>query len=457
MRSTNWILIATAFAHAVLAAPQDVGYAPLSLHRRTDSNTWKLCYDPNAMRDFKSVGCYEPFANDTSKVLRLPIGVGGDPIAIAQANVTIENCFAACKAVGSRFAALQAGAKCSCGNIVEGNPTKQKCNFVCPSDGSKPCGGQTVWSVFKDTTFEDEWDAEEAANEYENIGCYNDARGTGGVMRFSFFREDRTLTLEKCLGACAKEGFPYAGVESRRWCNCGGTMRPDAPIHPNPNACNTPCDGNGGQICGGDWAMTVYYNSDLDTGSRDCSGFPSGPRKTSKNKPKKPKSGSKKPGQEPMDEDNEEDKGDREENKPAKGGKGDRDREPMDKPNKGGKGDRESMDKPGKGGKGDRESEDDTETETRLTTITEVKTATKTVEGNKGRKKTVTSVETIVRVSTCTKRLTKPTPKAEKGNDREGKKSGPRTVTKTVTITVTEESTVTEAPNKHRGKGKKND
>ena len=64
------------------------------------------------------------------------------------------------------------------------------------------------------------------------------------------------MTVEKCKNLCL--GFTYAGVQFSGECFCGNT----APTITAQN-CNMECSGNDKQICGGVWAMNVYYTKEI--------------------------------------------------------------------------------------------------------------------------------------------------------------------------------------------------
>lgn len=67
------------------------------------------------------------------------------------------------------------------------------------------------------------------------------------------------MTIEKCKAFCRKKGWALAGVEYSVECYCGDKF-PTEMI--SDSECNKPCSGNKKQICGGGWAMNVYYSND---------------------------------------------------------------------------------------------------------------------------------------------------------------------------------------------------
>ncbi|KAF4503822.1 hypothetical protein G6O67_008871 [Ophiocordyceps sinensis] len=66
----------------------------------------------------------------------------------------------------------------------------------------------------------------------------------------------RLVSSEKCVSHCKAGGFALAGTEYGGQCYCGnelvGSQRLDE------GRCETPCEGDASQFCGGGWALSVY-------------------------------------------------------------------------------------------------------------------------------------------------------------------------------------------------------
>jgi hypothetical protein len=83
------------------------------------------------------------------------------------------------------------------------------------------------------------------------VGCYADASdrdlpylaGSGASM-----------SVETCRSLCAAAGHPYAGVQFGRECFCGASYG----RHGVATNCDTPCEGNPAETCGGFWANSIY-------------------------------------------------------------------------------------------------------------------------------------------------------------------------------------------------------
>ncbi len=89
---------------------------------------------------------------------------------------------------------------------------------------------------------------------YSYVGCYQDQPGSSGHDLFGFFHSDSQLTTEKCVSLCREKGFQYAGTQYSKWCFCGNSYGRFGQA----KNCNTRCAGNDAQVCGGEWANSVY-------------------------------------------------------------------------------------------------------------------------------------------------------------------------------------------------------
>lgn len=73
------------------------------------------------------------------------------------------------------------------------------------------------------------------------------------------FHFDKVLTVPHCINFCRELGYVYAGMQHHSSCFCGNTF-PKAHTFPEltEDKCNTSCHGNPGQMCGGEYANSVY-------------------------------------------------------------------------------------------------------------------------------------------------------------------------------------------------------
>lgn len=83
------------------------------------------------------------------------------------------------------------------------------------------------------------------------LGCYKDAwdRDLSG---YTF--NDPGMTTQKCIAACVKKGFAYAATQYASHCFCANNFGK----HGKATNCDMPCGGNKAEICGGNFANSVY-------------------------------------------------------------------------------------------------------------------------------------------------------------------------------------------------------
>eukprot|EP00903_Cladosiphon_okamuranus_P011811 g11099.t1 len=97
---------------------------------------------------------------------------------------------------------------------------------------------------------------------FEEIGCYTDKPGRERI-KMNMISSD-SMTPETCQAHCV--GSLYFGVQFgvECWCDDGEGME-DYPfdVYGESDACTMACSGNGDEICGGKFAMSVYMNIGL--------------------------------------------------------------------------------------------------------------------------------------------------------------------------------------------------
>ncbi|KAG7044981.1 WSC domain-containing protein [Colletotrichum scovillei] len=90
---------------------------------------------------------------------------------------------------------------------------------------------------------------------WEYLGCFKDSavRTLDGDPSIYF---TGSMSNEKCIAHCGSMGFQLAGTEYGKECWCGTAFQLAVRIP--EEQCNEVCDGKSNDICGGDWAVTVY-------------------------------------------------------------------------------------------------------------------------------------------------------------------------------------------------------
>ncbi|KAH8889215.1 hypothetical protein GQ53DRAFT_748326 [Thozetella sp. PMI_491] len=95
-----------------------------------------------------------------------------------------------------------------------------------------------------------------ATSAFDFYGCYLAAQGytvIKGGLPVSEYRQYNThnMTNDFCWTTCQDNGFSAAGFLFGYLCYCGNTIHTVSGLSSEPDACNTPCTGNGTEICGG--------------------------------------------------------------------------------------------------------------------------------------------------------------------------------------------------------------
>lgn len=92
-------------------------------------------------------------------------------------------------------------------------------------------------------------------------GCYADgyplSRSMPGLGPYGIFQTN-SMTNDLCSQYCLAQGFAYSGTEYSTECFCANAMPSQAL---SASKCNMACAGDSSSNCGGDNALSVYYNA----------------------------------------------------------------------------------------------------------------------------------------------------------------------------------------------------
>ncbi|KAM0328695.1 hypothetical protein ACHAQA_005108 [Verticillium albo-atrum] len=213
---------------------------------------------------------------------------------------TIAMCVAACAEGNHVFCGAQYHHECWAGpKIPRQRVADANCNFDCDGDLNQICGGNGVIggpggayiSLFADTLRfdgnetnipEPEEPTDPIVNPgvggYTSIGCYTEAPD-GRALPYFFATEEQTVAM--CVDACSVREYEYAGVQYGGECWCGNVITTGA-VPTAIGECNMPCNGNGGEYCGGGSRLNVYQRDSGETfPSASISGNSSIPAPTS--------------------------------------------------------------------------------------------------------------------------------------------------------------------------------
>jgi sulfur relay (sulfurtransferase) complex TusBCD TusD component (DsrE family) len=168
------------------------------------------------------------------------------PINLIAMNATVTSCLALARSKGYAYAGLQAGGQCFVGNRLGfDRADPQDCTTLCAANTSQYCGGDWRNSMYA-TGIKP---VPGATGKY--LGCYvDDPNRDLQVLIY-----ESGATVESCVAAAQARGLRYAGLQWYGACFAGNTLR-YGPA--NASECNTPCDANSNEMCGGSYRNSVY-------------------------------------------------------------------------------------------------------------------------------------------------------------------------------------------------------
>ncbi|KAH6694087.1 WSC domain-containing protein [Plectosphaerella plurivora] len=210
------------------------------------------CVDP--FQPFLYTGC---FANLDGKSLNYRSSTSSK-------DMTTEKCVAECKGNGYRYAGLEYGGVCYCGNTVKGDELdSSKCSFKCNGNTDEYCGGDKSMSLYSDPTFPPASDVE--IENYVDTGCWTGSSSAGRTLSWPQDQLNAAqMTPDLCLSACRDGGFPFAGVEFGQECWCGVVLANDTQ-KVDVGECNMPCHGDASQQCGGRSRINIFLAKEFQS------------------------------------------------------------------------------------------------------------------------------------------------------------------------------------------------
>ncbi|KAK4446236.1 hypothetical protein QBC34DRAFT_469965 [Podospora aff. communis PSN243] len=187
--------------------------------------------------------------------------------------LTPQACADACEIPGSetRYFSLRGGHACRCGSwLRRTNPDGSagpdttaraeridmyNCNKACDGDEAWLCGGETNDAILLYQLSRPSGQ-HSLVGGWEYQGCYEDAetRVLGGPV----YGGQAELQPSTCAALC--EGWRYFGVENGNECFCGNEL--DHATEGNEEDCSAPCTGDGDEVCGGNWRIGIWEDTD---------------------------------------------------------------------------------------------------------------------------------------------------------------------------------------------------
>jgi len=225
-------------------SPEDDGTLGLLDALRTKQ--YKGCYKDSAGRDMQGLGPRRYMPHHPYQGWRL----------------NIEQCTKDCAMRNFRFAGLQYGHRCYCGDRY-GRYGKAPTNWDCRTKAygslSQIGGGSNRQSIFATgltTALQGQRRATLRAN---YMGCYKShPTNQYGNLRGTVFTGLYGMHIEQCVRRCTAEGYGYAGLANRR-CYCDDWYKNYGFTQKQPDAkCNTQCYYQSNMKCGARMYVSVY-------------------------------------------------------------------------------------------------------------------------------------------------------------------------------------------------------
>ncbi|GIL87750.1 hypothetical protein Vretimale_13087 [Volvox reticuliferus] len=174
--------------------------------------------------------------------------------------MTIDRCRLQAQMSGFPYFGLEGGRECFAGNDILRVLTRERtdnCNMTCTGNASQICGGEWALSVY--VTPEPASAPPPPSSSGCFIGCFQD-RDDWRVLQDMYDMSDN-MTIDLCREIALTQGYIYFGVEAGTQC-FGGNDLSRAHINGRSAYCDWRCAGDDSQICGGDWAISIYHTSE---------------------------------------------------------------------------------------------------------------------------------------------------------------------------------------------------
>jgi len=187
----------------------------------------------NIKPTYKYVGCYKDDANRDLVVMKMG------------QQATVGACYAACK--GYTYFGVQEGEQCFCGDRYDtyGQVPETDCQMGCEVKPDQICGGFWRNSIYVDTEVL-------ALSKYplKYLGCFKDT----ATRDLELQKQDQQATIISCRYLC--QGYTYFGLQAGGQCFCGNRVGLYGKV--DGSECQSKCDADTAQICGGFWRNSVY-------------------------------------------------------------------------------------------------------------------------------------------------------------------------------------------------------
>ncbi|KFY34113.1 hypothetical protein V494_07045 [Pseudogymnoascus sp. VKM F-4513 (FW-928)] len=183
--------------------------------------------------------------------------------------LTESACASFCGTKGFKYAGVEYGVECYCGNTLASAVSDEAdCAMTCSGNADELCGGPDRLNVFESTATSPSTTKAPPTNTAVAVpgwtagGCYVDSVAARSLPQGMAVAGNAAMTTELCLEACQAAGYKIAGLEYANQCYCGNEFTAGGVPAPDGDAqCNMPCAGNAAEMCGGPDRLNVYLFS----------------------------------------------------------------------------------------------------------------------------------------------------------------------------------------------------
>ncbi|OCF41274.1 hypothetical protein I317_04932 [Kwoniella heveanensis CBS 569] len=171
---------------------------------------------------------------------------------------TPQMCIDGCSELGYKYAGVENGKQCFCGNVPQTTtrlPVSQ-CNTPCAGNSTGVCGGPSAMDLYTTTNAKVTVQSKAATKPEGYLGCFLDA-GSNIAFPNYYSYNFAQMTVEVCKQSCLELGYSYAGVENGNQCRCGNTA-PQTAQYVQSLTCTKNCTGNAAQTCGAGGYLEAY-------------------------------------------------------------------------------------------------------------------------------------------------------------------------------------------------------
>jgi hypothetical protein len=150
--------------------------------------------------------------------------------------------------------------RCYCDNTIRspGSKASSGCDMTCSGNSTEFCGGPNRLTLYESSSPSTPGIPGIPAG-WSDLGCFTD---NGGARTLGTQQEVpggyTNMTVERCLGVCANQGYAYGGVEYSQECYCGNAIL-NGGACADQSSCYMPCKGNTAETCGGPNRLNVYF------------------------------------------------------------------------------------------------------------------------------------------------------------------------------------------------------